>query len=169
MRHLIQAVILAALLAAAPATPATARPAAVPATRAAARPAVRSVTDRELGLQKTSVFEVPSPPAYHAEESAPGDRPLPPRAGREAPPVVPHATADFLPITPAQNACADCHVVAGPKQKGEPTPVPPSHFVDQRHAPGQPGKALAGARWVCVSCHVGRTDAPSAVGSTFRP
>ncbi len=166
MRHLIQVLSFVALLAVA----STSR--AAPTARAAApvaRPIARPIADRELGLSRTSVFEIPSPPAYHAEESAPGDRPLPKRVNAEAPPVVPHAVADFLPITTTQNMCVDCHVVAGPKQKGEPTPVPASHFVDQRHAPGKAGAKVAGARWVCISCHVTRTDAPPAVGSTFRP
>jgi cytochrome c-type protein NapB len=165
MRHLIQAVSFAALLAAS-----TSR-AAPPARPAApgARPVTAPVSDRDLGLSRTSVFDVPSPPAWLPEESAPGDKPPPPRANVETPPVIPHAVGDFLPITPTQNMCADCHVVAGPRKKGEPTPVPASHFVDQRHAPGQAGDKVAGARWVCISCHVPRTDAPPAVGNTFKP
>lgn len=162
MRRLILLLPVVALLAVASTSP------AAPPAKAAA-PGGKPVADRELGLSRTSVFEVPSPPAYHPEESAPGDKPLPARANAETPPVVPHGLADFLPITPTQNMCVDCHVVAGPKKKGEPTPVPASHFVDQRHAPGKTGDKVAGARWVCISCHVSRTDAPPAVGSTFRP
>jgi cytochrome c-type protein NapB len=137
--------------------------------RAAPPAAPRPIPDKELGLSRTSLFEVPSPPAWKAEDSAPGDAPLPPRPGREAPPVIPHAVADFLPITPAQNMCADCHAIGGPKKKGEPTPVPASHYVDLRRAPEKRGDKVAGARWVCISCHVARTDAPPAVGSTFKP
>jgi nitrate reductase (cytochrome), electron transfer subunit len=135
----------------------------------AAPPAAKPISDRELGLSKTSVFEVPSPPAWKAEVAAPGEKPLPPRANAVAPPVIPHAVSDFLPITPAQNMCVDCHVVAGPKQKGEPTPVPASHFVDLRRAPGTKGDKVAGARWYCQACHVARSDAPPAVGNTFKP
>jgi len=137
--------------------------------RAAPPPAPRPIPDKELGLSRTSVFEVPSPPAWKAEEAAPGEKPVPARPFKEAPPVVPHAVADFLPITPAQNICVDCHAIEGPKKKGEPTPVPASHYVDLRHAPGKKGDKVAGARWVCISCHVARTDAAPAVGSTFKP
>jgi nitrate reductase cytochrome c-type subunit len=169
MRQILQAVPFAALLAVAFA--ARAAPPAVPAapdTRPA-RPASPPVADRDLGLSRTSVFDTPAPPAYHDEASPPGDRPLPARPSRETPPVVPHAVGDFLPITTAQNMCVDCHLVDGPKKKGDPTPVPASHFFDQRRAPGLKGAKVAGARWVCISCHVSRTDAPSLVGSTFRP
>jgi nitrate reductase (cytochrome), electron transfer subunit len=166
MRHLSQVLSLAALLAVA----STAR-AAPPATPAAApgRPAAKPIADRDLGLSKASVFDVPTPPAWQDEASAPGDQPPPPRIGRETPPVVPHAVGDFLPITTAQNLCVDCHVLAGPKKKGDPTPVPASHFVDQRRSPGTAGGKVAGARWVCISCHLPRTDAPPLVGSTFKP
>jgi cytochrome c-type protein NapB len=157
MSHLARSLAVAMLLAVA--TLAGAAPPAAP----------RPIRDKELGLSRTSVFDVPSPPAWKAEDSAPGDTPLPARVDREAPPVVPHAMGDFLPITPTQNLCVDCHVIDGPKKKGEPTPVPASHFVDLRHAPEKKGDKLAGARWVCTSCHVSRSNAPPAVGSTFKP
>lgn len=160
MRHALTAALCLSLAACSAARPTAAPP-------AAKAPPVR---DRDLGLSKTSVFEVPSPPAWKAEDSAPGERtPPPPRLGPQIPPVVPHGVADLLPITREQNACVDCHQVAGPKKAGEPTPLPPSHFVDERNAPGQAGEKVAGARWVCMSCHVPRTDAPPLVGNGYRP
>jgi len=98
--------------------------------------------------------------------SDPGELPLPGRAHAEMPPVVPHGIADFLPITRSDNACVDCHAVAE-KEPGEPTPIPPSHFVDFRRAPDRPGEKLAGARWVCVACHVARTGAKPLVANRF--
>ena len=157
MSHLARLLAVAVLLASA--LVAGAAPPAAP----------RSIPDKELGLSRTSVFEVPSPPAWKAEASAPGDTPLPPRSDKEAPPVIPHAVADFLPITPTQNLCVDCHAIEGPRKKGEATPVPASHYVDLRHTPDKTGAKVAGGRWVCISCHVGRTDAPPAVKSTFKP
>lgn len=123
--------------------------------------------DASLGLAKGSVFDVPTPPAVKANDSTPGERPALPRAYAIAPPRIPHGVADFLPITPRQNACLDCHAVAEAK-KGEPTPLPPSHYVDDRNAPGQAGSTVAGARHVCVSCHVATTDAPNLVENRFR-
>jgi len=124
------------------------------------------IPDTSLGLARGSVFDVPAPPPVKANDSAPGELPLLPRAYALAPPRIPHAVTDFLPITRKQNACLDCHAVKE-KAKGEPTPIPPSHYTDDRNAPGRVGGQVAGARYVCVSCHVGRTDAPDLVENRF--
>ena len=126
------------------------------------------IADIDLGLSKGSVFDVPTPPAVKPNERAPGEGPLVPRSYLIAPPRIPHAVADFLPITRAENACLDCH---GGKEKkpGEPTPIPPSHYTDYRRTPDRVAEKLAGARYVCVSCHAARTDAPSLMGNRFRP
>jgi hypothetical protein len=166
MRQLIQTTVLAALLALA--SIAGAAPAPAPAT-APAKPAARPIPDKDLGLSKASVFDVPSPLAWKAEDSAPGATPLPPRVSTEVPPVIPHGIADFLPITAAQNTCLDCHGVPPPKKKGEATPLPASHYLEQRVQPAKKSDKVAGARWVCVSCHVGRTDAPPLTGNGFKP
>jgi len=140
-----------------------------PTTATPARPG-QPVRDRDLGLSKTSVFEVPTPPAWKAEDSAPGEKtPPPPRIGPQIPPVIPHGVADLLPITREQCACVDCHAIPDPKKAGEPTPLPASHYVDERNAPGQAGEKVAGARWVCTACHVARTDAPPLVVNGYRP
>jgi cytochrome c-type protein NapB len=155
MRHALSVFSIAALLATLPAP-------AAPAPR-------RGTPDRDLGLAKGSVFEVPSPPAYHAEDSAPGEKPRPPRISRENPPVIPHGIADFLPITREENGCLACHDIPGPKKKGEPTPIPASHRVDLRRAPGRVGEKVYGARWVCISCHVPRSDAKPLVKNGYQP
>jgi nitrate reductase cytochrome c-type subunit len=129
----------------------------------------KPVADRDLGLAKGSVFDTPAPPVFKDEASSPGDKALPKRINREYPPVIPHGVADCLPITRASNLCMDCHAVEGPKKKGEPTPVPASHYVDLRRAPETKGKQVAGTRYVCISCHVPRTDAPPAVASRYKP
>jgi nitrate reductase (cytochrome), electron transfer subunit len=126
------------------------------------------VADTELGLSKGSVFDVPTPPAVKPNVSSPGEGPVLPRPYAIAPPRVPHAVADFLPITGKQNACLDCHAVKE-KKEGEATPIPPSHYTDYRNAPDRVGGQLAGARHVCVSCHAVKTDAPDLVGNRFRP
>lgn len=53
-------------------------------------------------------------------------------------------------------------------EKGEPTPIPPSHYVDLRHAPEKKGAKRVGARCVCIACHVATTDAGPRVGNTAR-
>lgn len=138
-------------------------PAGPPSTATAAE---APVADTALGLAKGSVFDTPAPPAVKANETVPGERPVLPRPYATAPPRVPHLVADFLPITLKQNACLDCHGVKE-KKPGEPTPIPPSHYTDERHAPGRVGAAVVGARHVCVSCHVETTDAPGLVENRF--
>lgn len=122
------------------------------------------VSDLDLGLQKGSVFDAPVPPVVRWNQSFPGERPGLLRAHPEAPPVTPHGTADFLPITRDQNVCTDCHLI-DEKVEGGPTPIPESHFVDLRDAPGEVRDEIAGSRWVCTACHVAQTDNPPLVGN----
>ena len=129
---------------------------------------VAPLPDASLGLAKASVFDVPTPPPVKANETAPGEKPALPRPYVIAPPRIPHAVGDFLPITAKQNSCVDCHSVTE-KKSGEPTPMPASHYVDYRNTPHQVGDQVAGARYVCISCHVVVTDAPSLVENRFRP
>ncbi len=134
-----------------------------------AGPPAKPVSDKSLGLSRTSVFDTPAPPLFTDEASGPGEKALPKRINQEYPPVIPHSLVDCIPITRSSNLCMDCHAVPGPKKKGEPTPIPASHFVDLRRAPEAKGAQVAGTRYVCLSCHVPRTDAPPAIGSTYRP
>ena len=126
------------------------------------------IADASLGLAPGSVFDGPSPPAVKADESAPGERPVLPRPYAGAPPRIPHGVDDFLPITPRQNACLDCHGVKE-KEPGQPTPIPASHYTDYRNAPDRVDTRVVGARSVCVSCHAVTTDAPNLVENRFRP
>ena len=153
--------VLAVLAVAAGAGCAAGKPAG---EKAAAAP----VPDTALGLSKTSVFEVPAPPLVKENDAAPGELPPPPRPYALAPPLIPHAIGDFLPITQKANACFDCHSVAE-KEKGQPTPLPASHYTDYRNAPGKRGEKVAGARWVCTACHVPLTDAKPLVVNGFTP
>jgi cytochrome c-type protein NapB len=126
----------------------------------------KPIPDKDVGLSRTAPMEVAAPPKVKENDSSPGDRPVRPRAFPGAPPAVPHGVADLLPITREANACVDCHAVKE-RKKGEPTPLPPSHYVDLRNAPGKPGEKVAGARWVCVACHVPQQDVKPLVGSPF--
>jgi nitrate reductase (cytochrome), electron transfer subunit len=135
-------------------------------TRLAAADLPAPLSDTALGLAKGSVFEVPTPPAVQVNESAPGEMPVLPRPYVTAPPRIPHAVGDFLPITLTENACLGCHAIKE-KSKGEPTPIPSSHYTDYRHAPERVGGQVVGARYVCVSCHAVKTDAPDLVENRF--
>jgi len=122
--------------------------------------------DRELGLSKTSVFDVSSPEPVVENQSSPGEEPLLPRVNPVAPPMVPHGVADWLPITLESNMCVDCHEVEE-KEEGEPTPIPASHFTDLRRDPGRIGDELVGARYNCIACHVSLTESEALVGNRF--
>jgi len=128
--------------------------------------ALSQTPDTSLGLSKTSVFDVPAPEPVRDPTADPGDTGPLPRAYAKAPPLIPHAIADMLPITRDDNLCMDCHMIeeAG---EGEPTPIPKSHYTDLRRAPGVVGETVAGARYNCVACHVAPTGAKPLVGNTF--
>jgi len=128
--------------------------------------APRSIPEARIGLAKTGPAEVVAPPVVRENDSAPGDRPVRPRAFPGAAPAIPHGISDFLPITKDQNACVDCHAVAE-KKKGEPTPIPASHFKDLRNAPERRQEKVAGARWVCTACHLPQHDVAPLVKSPF--
>lgn len=133
----------------------------------AAAPPPKAIPEKDVGLSRTAPMEVAAPPRVKENDSAPGERPARPRPHPGAAPAVPHGTSDFLPITREANACVDCHAVAGKKRKGEPTPLPASHYVDLRNAPDRRGEKVAGARWVCTACHVPQHDVKPLVRSPF--
>ncbi|RMD68784.1 MAG: hypothetical protein D6819_08530, partial [Gammaproteobacteria bacterium] len=87
-----------------------------------------------------------------------------PRAYPGAPPQIPHAIANLLPVTAKRNACLSCHQV---KQKipGGPTPIPQSHYV--AWGKGKPGKHIGGRYFNCVMCHVPQANAKPLVQNVF--
>lgn len=133
--------------------------------------AVQPLPANSMGLSKASVFDVPEPKVYHYNTAQPGQSNLLPRAYPGAPPQIPHAIGDFLPITVQSNMCIACHdqpAEWGKKLvKGLATPIPPSHYTDLRNAPGKVTDHLINARYNCNQCHVPQTDAPTLVENTF--
>ena len=67
-----------------------------------------------------------------------------------------------MPVTlrgASANACLDCHALdAG---AGAPE-LPASHRTDLRNSPAEVGANVAGARFLCLACHVPTTDAKAA-------
>jgi cytochrome c-type protein NapB len=128
--------------------------------------APQPIPEAQMGLAKTGPTEVVAPPSVKENDSAPGERPVRPRAFPGAAPAVPHGIADLLPITKDLNVCVDCHAIAE-KKKGEATPIPASHYTDLRNAPGKRQEKVAGARWICTACHVPQQDVSPLVKSPF--
>lgn len=88
-----------------------------------------------------------------------------PRTFKGQPPLIPHATEKYLPITVGENACLDCHIDDDFKGRKMPR-IGESHFSKtQKEADGSP--AVAMSRWQCNSCHVQQVDAPPLVENTF--
>jgi len=124
-----------------------------PATAAPEAGKPESVPEERIGLVAGRLEELPPLAARPAPLQEPGEAPAEPAVFEGAPPAIPHAIDDYMPITRDENLCLDCHLVEE-KLPGAPTPVPASHFIDLRNAPGEQGEEVVGARWTCVSCHV---------------
>ncbi|MHC4817821.1 MAG: nitrate reductase cytochrome c-type subunit [Planctomycetota bacterium] len=127
------------------------------------QPSGPAVPDTQLGLSKTSVFEVTTPPEVVAIDPEPGGNPLFPRYNPEAPPGVTHGIADHLPIARDENVCIECHFDEG--GEGGIPKIPDSHLVDLRRAPGTVGTSVARARYHCIACHVPQTTAKPLVAN----
>ena len=138
------------------------------AASCASDPDLVLIHDRDLGLSKTSVFEAPAPDPVAENQADPGELPPLPRAYETAPPRVPHNVVDLLPIKRNENWCLDCHLVET-KEEGEATPIPQSHFVDLRNPSNELREQIAGARYICVTCHVAPTGADPLVDNLFLP
>jgi cytochrome c-type protein NapB len=126
----------------------------------------RSIPDRDIGLRKTTLAEDRAPEPFVFTDDVPGGNTLLPRAYDGAPPLIPHTVDGFVPITQDGNFCVVCHAT-GSTDPEDPPQVPRSHRIDWRAAPDVVREDVAGARWVCTSCHVPQSDAQPLVGSTF--
>jgi cytochrome c-type protein NapB len=133
-----------------------------------------SVSDKDIGLSKTAVTDVPVPEtfAYQGKMPGTGGDTLP-LAYVGAPPQIPHDISPFVPVTTKNNACQGCHnrpeAIGQPKQKFVPTPLPKSHY-ESRYEPstqGKSGTSIRGANYNCTTCHVPQADAKPLVGNTF--
>ena len=137
-----------------------------------------SVNENDLGLSKSSVFDTAAPSAFDYGGAAPGaGNELLPKSYDDAPPQIPHSVVGLMPVTAKSNICIGCHVqpdnVGKKAEKGQPIPVPASHY----NAPafGKPAaglaptasKKLSGSRFVCTQCHAPQAKVDPIVQSNF--
>ncbi len=125
----------------------------------------KAVSDDQLGLSKTSVYDVPDPNTFQYRDNQPFTGQLLPRAYQGAPPQIPHDIQNFVPITRENNTCVGCHqqpAMIGKKTKGQPTPLPITHYVDAK------ASSLNMARYVCTQCHTPQANVKPLVGNTFK-
>lgn len=129
-------------------------------------PTVESIKDDDLGLSKSSVYDVPAPTAVEFKGGDPGVNALIGKSYFTAPPMIPHSTKDMTPITRDFNLCKDCHVqptMIGQKiDPGVPVPAPASHYVNV-----EKGEFYMG-RWNCTQCHREQANVDVLVQSTFK-
>ena len=124
------------------------------------------VTDNDLGLSKTSVFEDPSPSVFEYPKTEPSAATALPRAWNGAPPQIPHKIETFVPITTNKNMCVVCHDkpgMMGKKVKGIATAMPeaPYNKVEERWE-------RSNARFNCTLCHTPQASVSDLVGNTFK-
>ncbi len=128
----------------------------------------KAISDEELGLRKAEVTteqKVNLPPVKYTE-AAPGTSKPIPTSYPTAPPQIPHSIEGLVPITKDNNACLGCHSPAVAKSMGA-VPIPKSHFVDP--ITGKTLSHIAGARYMCTTCHTPQANAKPLVQNTFKP
>ncbi len=141
--------------------------------------AAKAIDPTQLGLSKTDVTDVPTPPPTVMHNKPPGAGNTLYYPGYDtAPPPIPHDIKGLVPVTLKNNMCLSCHLqpdkIGQKVPKGQPIPIPASHY--QTGAYGKPeagakptahkGK-LSGSRFVCTQCHRPQHDAPPLVENTF--
>lgn len=127
----------------------------------------QAIPDDDLGLSKTSVYDVPNPSVFEYGSADPGTvGGRVERSYHTAPPMVPHSIKDMVPIRQDFNLCKDCHAVPdmiGVKlTPGIPVPVPASHYVNVKKGDLHMG------RWNCTQCHAPQADVKNLVVNTFK-
>lgn len=126
------------------------------------------IAETDMGLSKTSPFDVPEQEAFSYPEGMPENPTVPGRQEPGTPPMIPHGIADLLPLTAGQNACLDCHDqpdLIGQAAEGDPTPMPESHYRNL-WTEGEARK-IDGSRFVCTQCHAPQAKVKPLVENTF--
>ncbi|MDP1902485.1 MAG: nitrate reductase cytochrome c-type subunit [Rubrivivax sp.] len=124
-----------------------------------------AIEDRQVGLSKTSVFDVvtPTPFGFEGPEAA---KTIPPLPGSGMPPMISHTVDEYLPLTVKNNECLECHDKPGrigtPVAAGKPRPAPASHY-----AAGAGGSmVLLGRQYNCLFCHAPQAGVQPLVRNT---
>ena len=130
-----------------------------------------SVSDADIGLSKTSVFNTPDPEVFAYDETRARYSKSMERAFPGAPPQVPHEMLSMLPITLDDNQCLECHdrpeEIGGEKGRGG-SPMDKMHYSKFGAKGSEDGWLLSGMRYNCNQCHVPQaTDVAPLVDNSF--
>jgi cytochrome c-type protein NapB len=130
-------------------------------------PKKAAVDDASLGLSKTVIAtEIDATPAvFEYGKGDPGSTVSLGASYLTAPPQIPHATADFMPITRDNNMCVACHntpdMIGKKLDKGMAIPAPRSHYVNNTNE-------LYMGRWTCTQCHRPQAEVQPLVVNTYK-
>ncbi len=93
----------------------------------------KTVSEESIGLRKTDLYTESTTVAdkTNYRKDPAGASTKIERAFENAPPMIPHDTEGFLPITVDNNMCLQCHEPAVAPGAGA-TPIPKSHFTNFR-------------------------------------
>jgi cytochrome c-type protein NapB len=141
----------------------------------------------ELGIINASVFDDNTLEMSYSEFNViePGESQLLGRSFENAPPMIPHKTEGFFPITFANNICLSCHLPDIAPLKGA-VPLPETHFTSLRPQIETDGDVyysvddsrivkmvtpgnLSNAYFSCNQCHVPQTDISVDIENLFTP
>lgn len=130
-----------------------------------------SVSDAEIGLSKTSVFNTPDPEVFVYDETRARYSKSMERAFPGAPPQVPHEVLSMLPITLDDNQCLECHdrpdeIGAAEIPKGG-NPMDKAHYSKVGAMGSDEGWRLSGMRFTCNLCHVPQAGVEPLVDNSF--
>lgn len=126
-----------------------------------------TIADRDLGLHRSSVFEVATPiPFSFADE--PRVRASPPLPGSGMPPMISHAVDEHLPVTASRNECRECHDkpqnIGRAPMAGKARPAPANHY----RSAASDGLRLTGAHYNCMACHAPQAEVDPLVRNLSR-
>ena len=128
------------------------------------------VDDNEIGLSKTSVFDVPDPETFVYDETRARYSKSMARAFPGAPPQVPHEVVSMLPITLDDNQCLECHdrpdEIGGEAGRGG-KPMDKMHYARAGVEGSDEGWQLSGLRYNCNQCHVPQAGVAPLVENDF--
>lgn len=148
---------------------------------------INSTGETELGLIKSTLTDdeanlLGNMPEYSA--AAPGTAEKIERAFENAPPMIPHMTTGFLPITIDNNICLTCHM-PDKAEAVKAVPLPQSHFTNLRPevikvgglykvnakegevTKKDMGGKLNSAYFNCSQCHVPQANVTVDIKNTF--
>ncbi len=146
------------------------------------------IPEEELGFISASVYSENTLDGSVAEYSVvtPGKSEKFDRAFENAPPMIPHGTVGFFPITIKQNICLTCHLPALAVATGS-VALPETHFTNLRPEIVQKGNlyhlydlnnkveqsdrsgTLVNAYFNCNQCHVPQAKVSIDIENLFTP